>query len=180
MSGWTYTTVEPADSVLDNEKALLDVQKNVEEATTEITKNHPRELDEDDIRRLKQRLDELKRAISYDSADLVDEYLESKAEDGLVEFPSHTALYGERGIANSHRASDFVERIAKGIGYKHVNRVLLISTNDTSDSGVGTLYDVKDDRVVHVETWKGYENAMGYDVRGHFADHYNIRGRGGR
>jgi len=180
MSGWTWTTIEPSPNALDNEDKLQEIQRQLEEATQSILTNKPETITQDDIEKAKKRIDELQEAIEYDSGDLIDEFLDEQGYEGLAGYPDHTANFGERGIANSHKCHDFIKRIAKQIGHKHINRVLLISCEDTGMTGVGTLYRVGTEDIEHIETYKGYEGCLGRDVRGHFEEHHDILGRGGR
>jgi len=56
-------------------------------------------------------------------------------------------------------------------------RVLIINANDTSDSGSGILYALRDGRLEIVEEEHGYEGARGHDVTGFFREEYDINGR---
>jgi len=55
--------------------------------------------------------------------------------------------------------------------------VLIINANDTSDSGSGRLYALRDGTLEIVEEEQGYEGARGHDVTGYFREEYDINGR---
>jgi hypothetical protein len=60
----------------------------------------------------------------------------------------------------------------------YADRVLIVSANDTSDSGAGILFERKEDGSVEkVDEETGYHGAKGKDVTGYFRDEHNISGK---
>jgi len=61
-------------------------------------------------------------------------------------------------------------------------QVLIIEANDTTDSGHGTLFDIKELKengsaeLTQIDSKNGYEGAMAKDVTGYFRDEHGISG----
>lgn len=61
-------------------------------------------------------------------------------------------------------------------------QVLIIEANDTTDSGHGTLFDIKELKengsveLTQIDSKTGYEGAMANDVTGYFRDEHGISG----
>jgi len=53
--------------------------------------------------------------------------------------------------------------------------IVVVSANDTSDSGYGTVFNIEDGVVEKVDSKEGYEGARGRDVTGYIEDEYNLR-----
>lgn len=64
-------------------------------------------------------------------------------------------------------------------------QVLLIEANDTTDSGQGILYDIKELRdtgeveMTQIDTKRGYEGAIARDVTGYFREEHGVNGHTG-
>lgn len=56
------------------------------------------------------------------------------------------------------------------------DRIIVVSANDTTDSGYGTLFDVGDGSVEEIDRKEGYEGAKGRDVTGYFREEYGVTG----
>jgi hypothetical protein len=55
-------------------------------------------------------------------------------------------------------------------------RCVIISANDTSDSGYGHAYEMRDGSCVEIAEMYGYEGARGEDVRGYIKEETGLRG----
>lgn len=60
--------------------------------------------------------------------------------------------------------------------FPEADRILVISANDTSDSGTGTLFTVEDGEVEQVAEKAGYAGANGKDVVGYFREEHDAKG----
>jgi hypothetical protein len=57
------------------------------------------------------------------------------------------------------------------------NRILAIMISDSTHTGGGILFNVKDNGYIErIEKWSGYSGAKGADVRGYFKEEHNIAG----
>jgi hypothetical protein len=70
------------------------------------------------------------------------------------------------------------ETVAKEFAteFAEAEHIAVVSANDTSDSGHGTLFRVNDDgSIEQVDREHGYEGARGNDVTGYFSEEYGVR-----
>lgn len=121
-----------------------------------------------------------------DPAKKVHKYLKDRCgEDNSHPFLTYddtTACMGPRGLADMDdsygretSAKDYAQEIFDECEY--ASRILIVSANDTSDSGSGRLFEKDEDgNAVEVDYHQGYEGAKGRDVTGYFRENHNISG----
>jgi len=59
--------------------------------------------------------------------------------------------------------------------FPEVEDIVVVSANDTSDSGYGTVFNIEDGVVEKVDSKEGYEGARGRDVTGYIEDEHGLR-----
>lgn len=74
----------------------------------------------------------------------------------------------ERGANHEYVAKQLAEE------FPLAEQIVVVSANDTSDSGNGTLFDVTDG-VEQIDHEQGYEGARGRDVTGYFREEYDVQ-----
>ena len=82
-----------------------------------------------------------------------------------------TTVQVERGANHLSVAEQLAE------AHPEATSIAVVSANDTSDSGYGTLFSVEDGgmRVEEIDSKEGYEGARGSDVTGYFREEYGVR-----
>lgn len=75
-----------------------------------------------------------------------------------------------RGVSHSAVARKFAEE------FPDAEHIIVVSANDTSDSGRGTLFSIENGTIEEVDSMDGYEGAMGRDVTGYFQEEYGVTG----
>lgn len=186
MSGWTCITLEPGrsdeeeipdesliQSIIDRQQRLYNAYE--EEETDQLSTQLHNLVDEAE--------QALKQTGDVDPEEKVVDYIERewqmRGESPLISWRNTpTFQYPDR-----HGASYTNEPAAEGIAERlldeceYVQRVLIVSANDTSDSGAGELYERGDDGSPElVDHWTGYEGAVGRDVTGYFSEEHSISG----
>lgn len=182
MSGWTYITVEPKNKATETTLDDSDIDRLEDEI--ELMRAGDATEQADALLRLNNLTEELaSKAGHVDAGERVDDYLDSVVENHVsaeATYTDHTLLWGPRGLAHDKSdAQDRAEEIFDACD--NAKRVLIISANDTSDSGVGVLFGRDGDGGAREIDYKeGYEGAVGADVRGYFKDKHDIRGKARR
>jgi len=102
-----------------------------------------------------------------------------EAVDTVAERHENVKLIEEDTIAMAGYDAGIRRRVDEIIEESETDtgRVLIINANDTSDSGSGRLYALRDGTLEIVEEEQGYEGARGHDVTGYFREEYDINGR---
>lgn len=172
MSGWTHITIEPK---LSTEKKTFE---DFGEKIVELSEALKDAENEEELEQVKEDLEQvLSQLGNVDPEEKINEFWEQKAgEDRLTHDPL-TARYGERGLAyDESQRKTVVREIFEECDY--AEKVLIVSANDTSDSGCGALFKRDEQgQPKFVEEWSGYERARGNDVVGYFRDEHNISGK---
>lgn len=88
----------------------------------------------------------------------------------------HAGGYAERTIQEARGANHKALARKYADKFGRAEQIIVVSANDTSDSGYGTLFDVTENGVEKVERWEGYEGAVGRDVTGYFREEYGVKG----
>jgi len=185
MSGWSTITIEADDTVEEQLPDLSEV-----ETLSLLTERAEKALENGWVDDLSEALQELQERIEdlevktgeIDAEECVVEYIEDnyefRGESALIPRDPPTFQPGYRGLASDDDKSRmYAEEIFEDC--KFAKRVLIISANDTSDSGSGILYERSEPgatKAVKVDFKMGYEGARGRDVTGYFRDEYSING----
>lgn len=92
----------------------------------------------------------------------------AKLDDEVNVLENYIGMYGyEPGIIEK------IDHLFRDVPRE--GRVLIVHANDTTDSGVGTLYDL--DGMEKIEYREGYEGARGHDLKIYFNEEYDMDGR---
>jgi hypothetical protein len=75
----------------------------------------------------------------------------------------------ERGANHQTTAEILAEE------FPEVEDIVVVSANDTSDSGFGTVFNVENGAVTKVDSKEGYEGAKGRDVTGYIRDEHGLK-----
>lgn len=92
------------------------------------------------------------------------------------EYPEDSSGYGKRTVQIPRNADHkkWAVILTEDVP-KVVEKVAIVSANDTSDSGYGTVWDVDDDGTVEkIDEKDGYEGAEGRDVTGYIKEEYGL------
>lgn len=185
MSGWSAITVEPRGVPEDNfpeEDEVRYLGDLVEDALNGYKDESVNEL-ETALDKLEQQVEELQMTtgdvdVEKCVIDFIEENYELRGESPIIPRDPPTFQPGYRGLAGKEsKAREYAHEIFEGCPY--AKRVLIISANDTSDSGQGILFRREEDdsaTPVKVDYKSGYEGARGRDVTGYFRDEYHISG----
>lgn len=180
MSGWTHITIECDQSQVDDEVDREKVENQIEN----LKKIKNRNTDEP-----KELLDKVVGELEYAQTQAgtvevetkIGEWWEKRIEEKGGEYDEltydpQTAKYGPRALAREPKKSEkFAQNIMDDCPY--ADKVLIISANDTSDSGCGVLYERNEDGEAElVDEHTGYEGAKGKDTEGYFREEHNISG----
>ena len=109
-----------------------------------------------------------------------DEQDEETADNELREAFAGADVWTAEGYADTtvqvERGANHLS-VAEQLADAHPNAksIAVVSANDTSGSGYGTLFSVEDGRVEKMDSKEGYEGAMGRDVTGYFSDEHGVR-----
>jgi len=99
--------------------------------------------------------------------------------EGLVTeyYPEDGSGYAERTI-QLPRSCDHESQaciLVEQFGMVNINYITIVSANDTSDSGYGTVWAVTEESYVEkIDEKQGYEGAKGRDVIGYIDQEYGL------
>lgn len=188
MSGWTCITLEPgrvdeenlpsAEEVDELHDLFVSAADAHDKQSAGDLKHYLEEIRDkaDELASLTGEVNAEERIIDY----LEDEWKTSRGNSPVVDWANTpTFIHPQRSVASYTEGEPQGQSVAEGLfeDCPYVQRILIISANDTSDSGAGELYKRDGDGgAVLVDHWVGYEAAHGQDVRGHFREEHNISG----
>jgi len=101
-----------------------------------------------------------------------------KEEENFKKLSDNSFGMGGYEAEIQDKIADLIQETDVGKG----DQVLIIEANDTTDSGIGTLYEVKQEtenkgvKLEKKDSKRGYEGAMARDVTGYFREHHDING----
>jgi len=184
MSGWTHITIESDKTQVEDE---VDRGK-VEEQISQLRKIKDRETEKPE-ELLQDVVDELEyaqvQAGTVSAEEKIGEWWKHKIEQDGGEYDEltydpQTAKYGPRALATETGHGSNSKKKAQELMNEcpYADKVLIISANDTSDSGCGVLYERNENgKAEMVDEHTGYHGAKGKDVTGYFREEHNISGR---
>jgi hypothetical protein len=114
--------------------------------------------------------DGLSRDVRDEAREAIESHLSEYTGDTVPTADGYAdrTLQVERGADHRQWAERLFDEIPEA------SRIIVVSTNDTSDSGYGTYFEMQDGDVVEVDSFSGYEGAKGRDVTGYFREEYSL------